>query len=679
MSASAYRYDLDGLRGIAIALVVVYHVWFGRVSGGVDIFLVLSGFFFTGMLVRRVGDDSGPSIRAVFTRTCRRLLPALVVVLLAVAAAIVLQRPYTQWQTFGDQLVASLLYFQNWRLAWTSADYAAADASVSPLQHLWSMSVQGQFYLAILLVIAAVAWACRRAGRIQLVRPALTGVIGVGLVASFLYALAATHIHQPWAYYDSGARLWELLAGALLALVVDRIALPLVWRRILAVAGFAVVVGCGIVLDGGALFPGPWALVPVGAALALIVAGAGSGPQPYVVALLGTRGFVELGSLAYALYLWHWPLLIFYLYQRGEASVGFGGGLAVILVSLVLAWLTQRLVERPFTTKTVPTTATRVLTRVWTPLLALGGVALVAAPVAWTQHLTHSERAKPDTLALDPASYPGAASLFDGLPTPDAPMRPTVLQAPHDIPQPTADGCITGMDDREVVECTYGDETAERTIAVVGGSHAEHWMPALDVIGKARGVRIATYLKMGCPITVEPEPLLGDVPNPVCGEWSADVLDRLRDDRPDWVFTNSTRPNPDGAGDVAPPGYVGVWERLADYGLPLLAMRDTPWLHDDGVPYSAVDCIAEGGDPEGCGMPRYDVLSPVDPTWEAAAHLPLVFPLDMSSAVCDDSVCRAVQGNVIVYHDSHHLAATYVRSTAPELDRQIGAATGWWS
>ncbi|BAH50512.1 acyltransferase family protein [Rhodococcus opacus] len=667
--SSGYRYDLDGLRGIAIALVVVYHVWFGRVSGGVDILLVLSGFFFTGMLLRRVGANSGPSVPAVLRRTARRLLPALVVVSAATAVAAVIQRPFTQWSGIADQLLASLLYAQNWQLARTASDYAAADASVSPLQHLWSMSVQGQFYVLALAVVAGVAWACRR--RIGLVRPVLGGVLGAGFLVSFGYAAALSEDRQSWAYFDTFARLWELLAGALLALVVHRVDLPRGWRVVLAVSGFAVVLGCGFLIDGAALFPGPAALIPVGAAVALILAGTGPSDQPGVVTMLASRPFVELGGLAYSLYLWHWPILIFYLAWRERPAVGALGGLAVILVSLVLAWLTQRLIESRFQGGARPG-------RALTALVAVLGVAVVGSASGWHAYLVRNPETTARVGELDPWLYPGAASLTDGLFAPRADMRPTLLEASGDLPQPTLDGCISDLSTRDVVTCVYGDASADRTIAVVGSSHAEHWVPALDRIGQQRGVRVETYLKMGCPLTVADVPLLAGEPYPDCGDWSRDVLDRLRDHRPDWVFSTSTRPNEEGAGDVTPDDYVGLWERLADFGLPFLGIRDTPWLHHDGVPYSAVDCLADGGDADSCGLPRDEVLAPDNPTVEAARDLPSVHPLDLTDAVCDVAICRAVQGNILVYHDSHHLSATYVRSLVPELDRQIGVATRWW-
>ncbi|WP_425299757.1 acyltransferase family protein, partial [Nocardia cyriacigeorgica] len=177
-----YRLDLDGLRGVAIALVVAFHVWFGKVSGGVDVFLVLSGFFFTGMLLRRAEGDGRIGLWQTFRRTARRLLPALFVVLALVVVMTVAEHPYTQWADMSGQTVASALYYQNWYLANAAADYLAADPSVSPLQHLWSMAVQGQFYIAITLLLAAVALACRRgAGGGAATPPGAGGRVGGGV------------------------------------------------------------------------------------------------------------------------------------------------------------------------------------------------------------------------------------------------------------------------------------------------------------------------------------------------------------------------------------------------------------------------------------------------------------------------------------------------------------------
>jgi hypothetical protein len=518
------------------------------------------------------------------------------------------------------------------------------------------------------------------------VRPVTGVVLAAAGAGSFWYAIAASRTQQSWAYYDTGARLWELLAGGLLALVVGRAVLPRWGRSVLAGAGLVIILTCGLFLDGANQFPGPGALVPVAATCALIVAGTGATGAaegaPTVVRLLAARPFVELGRIAYALYLWHWPVLIFYLSWRERPAVGLTGGLIILAVSLLLAWLTYRYVETPLRggrPQQHRASAARDIrrTRVVTAVVVGAALAVVAVAGGWKGYLAQSPETAARVGQLDPKIYPGAAALTDGAFTPRAKMRPSLLEAPGDLPPSSFDGCISDMSTREVISCRYGDLAAARTLAVVGSSHAEHWLTALDAIGKNRGLRIVSYLKMGCPLSLG-EPMLGDQAYPDCRDWSAEVLDRLRDDRPDAVFSTATRPSPDGPGDITPDDYTQVWARYADYGLPLLGIRDTPWLHRDGVPYRAIDCLADGGDADSCGMPRDAVLAADNTAAAAAAAFPLVHLLDLSDAVCDTAICRVVEGNILLYHDSHHLSATYVRSLIPELDRQIGAATGWW-
>ena len=176
------------MRGIAIALVAMFHIWFGRVSGGVDVFLALSGFFFGGKILRAALDPAvSLSPVAEMIRLIRRLVPALVVVLAGCALLTILVQPQTRWETFADQSLASLGYYQNWELANTASDYLRAGEAVSPLQHIWSMSVQGQFYVAFLLLVAGFAYLLRRPARqARTCGPVFVVLLSVLTVASFV-------------------------------------------------------------------------------------------------------------------------------------------------------------------------------------------------------------------------------------------------------------------------------------------------------------------------------------------------------------------------------------------------------------------------------------------------------------------------------------------------------------
>ena len=693
-----YRHDLDGLRGIAIALVAVFHVWFGRVSGGVDVFLALSGFFFGGRLLR-TALTPGASLWPMpeVTRLVRRLLPALVVVLAAAAVLTILIQPETRWESFADQSLASLGYFQNWELANTASDYLRAGESVSPLQHIWSMSVQGQFYVTFLALIFLFALLFRRIlGRYM--RASLVVLLTGLTIASFVYAIFAHNVDQATAYYNSFARGWELLLGALVGAMVGWIRWPMWLRSTLALVALAAILSCGALIDGVKEFPGPWALVPVGATMLIILTGANrladphaSGKLPFPNRLLAAKPFVWLGSIAYSLYLWHWPLLIFWLVYADRQHAGFVDGAGVLLVSVLLAYLTTKYVENPLRYRsagpgTGPSVKIPLHTRLRRPTLVLGslvaalGVALTVTSFSWREHVLVQQANASELVWLDTHDYPGAHALLDKARVPDVPMRPTVLEAKQDLPETTQDGCISDFDNVDVISCSYGDQNASRTIALAGGSHAEHWITALDLLGKLHHFKVTTYLKMGCPLTTERVPLvMGDNrPYPKCRTWNDSVMKKIISDRPDYVFTTATRPWNIKPGDVMPGTYVGIWQTLSNNNIPILAMRDTPWLVRSGQPFFPADCLADGGNAISCGIRRSDVLSKTNPTLTWVNQFPLLKPLDMSDAVCRKDVCRAVEGNVLLYHDSHHISKTYMRTMVDELGRQIGVATHWW-
>jgi peptidoglycan/LPS O-acetylase OafA/YrhL len=692
-----YRHDLDGLRGIAIALVAMFHVWFGRVSGGVDVFLALSGFFFGGKVIRAaLNPASSLSPVPEVIRLVRRLLPALVVVLAGCAVLTILVQPQTRWETFADQSLASLGYYQNWELAHTVADYLRASEAVSPLQHIWSMSVQGQFYIAFLALVFGCAYLLRRRLGSRL-RSFFVVALSTLTLASFGYAIFAHQANQATAYYNSFARAWELLLGALVGALVPYVRWPMWLRTLIAMVALAAILSCGALIDGVREFPGPWALVPVGATVLMILAGANRHASPSTRdrlplpnRLLAAAPLVTLGAMAYSLYLWHWPLLIFWLSYTGHRRATFIEGTAVLLLSGVLAYLTMRHVEDPLRSRAPAAPATVAAIpwrmRLRRPTMALGsvvvllGVTLTATSFTWREHVTVQRADGKELSGLSARDYPGARALVNHVRVPKLRMRPTVLEAKNDLPPSTKDSCISDWSNPALINCTYGDKAATRTIALAGGSHAEHWLTALDLLGRMHHFKVVTYLKMGCPLSTEEVPLImgNNAPYPQCHEWVEKTMAKLIADHPDYVFTTSTRPWNIKPGDVMPGTYIGIWQTFSDNNIPVLAMRDTPWLVKDGQPVEPADCLAKGGNGLSCGIKRSDALSDHNPTLDFVEQFPLLKPLDMTDAICRADVCRAVEGNVLIYHDAHHISATYMRTLANELGRQIAAATGWW-
>ncbi|WP_262365778.1 acyltransferase family protein [Gordonia sp. OPL2] len=695
-NTSGYRLDLDGLRGIAIALVAIFHVWFGRVSGGVDVFLTLSGYFFVASLLKHVlaTQPASTSWSAAVNpwprlwRLVRRLLPALLVVLVFITAMIALVMPKTRWGPLGSEVQASALYYQNWHLAFDSQDYQAADSANSPMQHLWSMSMQGQFFVLTLVCALALGGVLRALSRRipALTNPAVVrGIVGTALLAvavvSFAWANYRHGVNQPFNYYDTVARLWEPLAGGLLAVWMPRVALPAWVRNTLGVVALALIITCGWWIAGVTEYPGAMALVPVGATLILIWTGsAATRPlsssnvnAPSVSSALAHPRLVWLGSIAYALYLWHWPLLIFYLSWRYQDDVNWFEGTAILAVSVVLAWATTRFVEAPMRAGKSTVLGPR-YRRALLALILITTIVAGSTVVIWQRNAAN---ATVNTENLDPRLYPGARAFLDGAPVPKVDPQPSPEVVDKDWPITSYDSVISGWKDPSIKVGVYGDKNATRTVALVGGSHAEYWITALDDIGKRRGFKVTTYLKVGCALTTSHVFIWFGQKYYQCNDWSKRVMDRLAVDKPDVVFTNSTRPEegPGARGDYVPKDYTDTFGQFRDRGQRVIAVRDNPWAHGKLKP---PECLAEGRKPQVCGVSRDLALAPTDPAAAIAPQFPNMNFLDYSDAMCGPTYCPAVVGNILVWHDYHHLSATFVRSLIPAVEADLAKSLHWW-
>ncbi|MDO5512150.1 acyltransferase family protein [Corynebacterium sp.] len=681
----SYRYDLDGLRGIAIAFVVLFHIFVGRVSGGVDVFLLLSGYFFLGSQLRYASrDDAAPSPWWPIWRTIRRLFPALVLVLGSTALAIRLLTPERQQMDLAWQFLASLGYFQNWELAAQAASYDAASALVSPLQHLWSMAIQGQFYLMAIALAMIIIWA-RRAG-LDL-RRVVTPLLVLVTVASFGYAMWSQQVDQQYNYYSTWSRMWQLTLGGLLALHGRKLQLPPWLRAVVTWIGLTMVLTAGLIFDGALQFPGPAALYPIGGAVLIIL---GGGHSRLSTALAG-RSMRWLGDIAYPLYLWHWPLLIISTAYLSQETPSVLLGVGVVAVSLVLADLTHRFVElplrqhakRPLAGEDRVAEARIGLRYRMAPRLRAVGAVAVAAVVAVLLTVPSSWQARIDTFGeerLDARLYPGARALL-GERVPVVPeYQPDAFMLQELYPPAWANGCMSVFgDDPSVLpvdnggedHCVFGDPAGSTEVYLIGGSHAEQWVTPLDMLGREHGFRVVPLVRQSCPaFVVERDGVFSEE----CQIFNQQVAERLDEVRPDLVISNSTRPLLELARfiDEVPRSYLTLWEFLEDRNIPFVGLRDNPWfLESDGSGFMVSWCVAETGDVHGCGMLREEAYAPVDPSAAYLNARPDMKAVDTADWFCPGETCPGVIGNVYVYRDGNHFSNAFGETLAPLLWREI--------
>lgn len=341
-TTSKYRADIDGMRAVAVVAVVLFHAHIFPFSGGyvgVDVFFVISGFLITRLIGAEI-DERRFSVLQFYERRIRRIFPALyVMVAVAFVPALLLLLPL-DLKRFSEAASATTVFASN-ALFWHRSGYFGESGTVQPLLHTWSLAVEEQFYVVYpLFLIVTMRLLHNHVARILL----LAGL----LLASLLASVIMTHYWPSAAFYLPVSRAWELLLGAILAMLP---AIHLPWRgmrELLGLAGLAAIAASVFAFSPETAFPGYAALLPCLGAAAIILAGSGGGSL--ASALLATSGFRFVGLISYSLYLWHWPLLVFTQYWYDQHAPAWAIALAV-LASIVLGIISWRWIEMPFRRK----------------------------------------------------------------------------------------------------------------------------------------------------------------------------------------------------------------------------------------------------------------------------------------------------------------------------------------
>ncbi|WGF90610.1 acyltransferase family protein [Marinivivus vitaminiproducens] len=653
-SKPSRRDDIQGLRAVGALLVAVFHIWIGRVSGGVDVFFVVSGYLLIGSLARQIERSGRVEVVTFGANLVRRLFPASLFVLAVVALLSPFLIATARWSPVKREIFASALYLENWQLARSAVDYLSRDEVASPVQHYWAMAVQVQSMAFFALALAALGFVLRRTGLDR--RKAVLGFLAAVTLASFAYAVIRTGQNQPFTYFDTLARLWEFGLGGLVAYGLAGLVLPsgLAWAG--GWLGLALIVSCGFALEVSTGFPGWAALWPtLGACLVLLCCR--SDRALSAGRLLASPPLRWVGDHSYALYLWHWPLLVFYLALVNAIHPSVSAGLVILALSLLLAWATTRLVEAPFRTRR----AGGAFATFAGGASAVG--AIVAGVVVW--HLSGPMLGASQRLADDdPLRYPGARAFAGQAPAEELPVMPGPLAARFDRAVVFDNDCHAPYGGTEVIACSFGGEPDGPVVALVGASHSAHWLPALRKLFEGTPWRVVSITKSACLFSAQ-DAAQEDGYEEACAGWNAKLLDELKRMRPALVFTTSTRPV-EGV-EATPPGFVEAWRALDEADIPVAAVRDTPWMRFD-----VAECVeVNGRDSKTCQKPREAMLLPEDPARQAAGDLDNVHLIDLSPFFCNETTCPPVAGNILIYNDKHHISASYMRTLVPFLEERL--------
>ncbi|WP_286308775.1 acyltransferase family protein [Agromyces mangrovi Wang et al. 2018] len=641
----------------------------GRVSGGVDVFLFVSGFLLTASLARSAARGNSIELGRRYGRMLLRLVPAAVVVLVATGVMVVLLLPANTWIQNGTELIASALYLENWELIRSQLAYGAAGPDTSPFQHFWSLSIQGQYFFAWPAAVALITMLIRP----DSARRVLAMCVAALAVASFAYAVWSNARDAQVAYFDSFARFWEFAAGALLAIGYRRRP-PLRegLRTVIGWLGLILVLASGWLVDGASSFPSVPALVPIGGAI-LVVLAAGSPTRFGADRALELRSVRLLARISYPLYLWHWPVLIGYLALRDREAVGPLGAMAVLLLASALALATQRWVVEPILALR-PTMGVR--RTVLLPLSVVLATVLTAA-LGVSAQAAQRDRALAEAKALqaDAPACLGAAALdpvLDPCHNPD--LAGTLVPAIDGIEgdDDNRPECWARGDTGELTLCTVGSTEPTRHLLAIGDSHNNTLIGVYERIADEYGWSIDVAGHSGCYLTTAPQFKPSERSSQNCRTWVGAAMDHIAESDYDAVIvTHSRGARLDGVAradalSVRVDGLLEAWS-VRDRDVPVIAIQDNPLFSR-----SIIECVAAHGLDAAaeCTRPRAEAL-PDGGLAGAAAADPNAHLIDLVDYMCGPETCSPVVGNVIVTRDGRHLTATFAHTLTPYLGPRL--------
>ena len=487
-----HRQDLQGLRAVAVLLVVLDHAGLRFVDGGyvgVDVFFVLSGYLITGLLLRQASRDGRVRLRDFYVRRARRILPAAVLTLVVTdLAALLLLNLVRAREAVADSVWAAF-FMANVHFAQAGSDYFAQGQPPSPVQQFWTLAVEEQFYLAWPVVLAVVLG-------VAALRRRLLWIVLAAAAASLAWSVLSTATDTAYAYFSTATRAWELALGAALAIAAPRLRGAAAWL------GLAFICVAAVAFSDSTPFPGYAALLPVAGAALVIVAAPGGASR-----LLSLAPFRYVGDRSYAFYLWHWPVLVIAAEYAGH-DLSTAVRLGLLAGAFALSILSYGLYENPIRQMSWRPQAAALL---WPASAAV--ILAVAVPILVSLN-AKATRISEAAAAVRPAELVGQATAARGSwrPLPAVAQAVSAAKRNADLPWPLTPavtdlrndfyafpaGCAAGRGQTASTVCHLGASGAAKTIVVIGDSHAQMWMPTILKMARRDGWEVVPFVKVGC-------------------------------------------------------------------------------------------------------------------------------------------------------------------------------------
>ena len=663
---------LDGLRTVAVYLVVLFHAGFAWAKGGfvgVDVFFVLSGFLVTNTLLNEQQASGSVRLRRFYARRVRRLLPAsLVLIIVACVLAAIVEPKYLALSFISDAR-AALLYVANWKFLSASTDYFAADVHHSPFLHFWSLAIEEQFYFVFPLVFIVGA---RLVGKFRKPR-LLTQLVGVLFVGSILSQLVSAASNPVRAYYATDARVYQILAGALLALVTweHRVEARNSTRKPLhlssmVITGLLVLVGLATI-DGG-MSASARGLVATIAAVA-VIAGldalfrTGATDQA-VIRAFGSRAPTYLGRISYGTYLWHWPLIVV---ARSAWDIDPWAALVIGgMGGTIMAAISQMIVEQPIRTNKKLGEHPRAVVGVG----LAAGVVVAAVVVSPLLHIPRVVGEKKFSVASN---------------APEELKAALATTAPHDfdfeLTKPPAES-VTPCTVSAIGDC-YRREGGKLRVTIIGDSNAEMLIPALYELAGTHDITLSALTRSGCPwqrglMWGAHDQRLIDNCRIAHRDWYDTMLPALK---PDVVMlVNVTRDpgsRPDAFydpedGETVASATAKTLDLLETIAPKIVILEPLP------VPnFDPTQCLRTAKTVGDCAFAPNSTPFPTERIYRGEAERrPSVFAVDYDGIACPFvSACVPVIDGTVVFRDNYHLSNEWLMGHRDEFWSLI-ATTG---